>query len=94
MADTSGNIGYMLASSSPKRKGDYPNLGCRVLDGTTSKHDWEGIIDYKHLPLVLNPKKGFFVTANNRIVPEHSKYDVGATTVNTARFLRITEMIE
>lgn len=45
MADTSGNIGYMLLSSSPIRKNEYPYLGCRVLDGTTSEHDWEGIVD-------------------------------------------------
>lgn len=44
LADRAGNIGYMLVSSNPKRKGDYPNLGCRMFDGTTSKHDWEGII--------------------------------------------------
>ena len=33
MADKSGNIGYMLLSSSPMRKGEYPYLGCRVMDG-------------------------------------------------------------
>ena len=93
LADRAGNIGYMLVSSSPKRKGDYPNLGCRVFDGTTSKHDWEGIVELKHLPFVLNPKKGFYHTANQRIVPEHSKFDFGATQVNTARAIRIGELI-
>ena len=36
MADRKGNIGYMLLSGSPKRKNDYPYLGCKVLDGKTS----------------------------------------------------------
>jgi len=36
MADRKGNIGYMLLSGSPKRKNDYPYLGCKVLDGQTS----------------------------------------------------------
>jgi len=45
MADNSGNIGYMLLSSSPIRKNEYPYLGCRILDGTTSTHDWQGLVN-------------------------------------------------
>ena len=40
LADRSGNIGYMLLSASPQRKNDHPYLGCRILDGTTTEHDW------------------------------------------------------
>lgn len=64
MADTSGNIGYSLLSAAPKRKNDYPYLGTTILDGTTSKHDWEGLVDLKYLPFSINPKKGYYVTAN------------------------------
>ena len=45
MADRSGNIGYMLLSASPIRKNWYPYLGCGILDGTTTFHDWEGIAE-------------------------------------------------
>ena len=93
MADQSGNIGYMLLASSPLRKGDYPYLGCRVLDGTSSKHDWEGIVDLKSLPFVLNPKKGYYMTANQRIVPENSKFDIGATMISTPRAIRLNELL-
>lgn len=89
LADTSGNIGYMLLSSSPKRRNEYPYLGCRVLDGTTSDHDWEGIVGIDHLPIVLNPAKGYYMTANHRIVPENSKFDIGASMISTGRSLRI-----
>ena len=89
LADTSGNIGYMLLSSSPKRKNEYPYLGCRVLDGTTSDHDWEGIVGIDHLPIVLNPAKAYYMTANHRIVPENSKFDIGASMISTGRSLRI-----
>lgn len=41
----------------------------------------------------MNPKKGFYHTANQRIVPENSKFDFGATQVNTARAIRIGEII-
>jgi len=55
LADTSGNIGYMLLSSSPIRKNEYPYLGCHIIDGTTTEHDWEGIVDVKTLPMGINP---------------------------------------
>merc|ERR1711871_735910 len=61
MADTQGNIAYMLMTSSPVRKNEYPYLGCRVLDGTTTDHDHIDIVDFKNLPFVMNPKKGYFV---------------------------------
>ena len=78
VADTSGNIGYMLLSASPQRKNEYPYLGCHILDGTTSEHDWEGIVDVKTLPRGFNPEKGYYVTANQRIVPENSKFDIAS----------------
>ena len=80
-------------SSSPIRKNDYPYLGCKILNGQTTEHDWIDIIETKNLPFVINPKKGYFVTANNRIVPDNSKYDIGATQISTARANRITEII-
>ena len=33
------------------------------------------------------------MTANNRVVPENSKFDYGASFVSTSRFLRIDEVI-
>jgi penicillin G amidase len=94
LADSSGNIGYMLLSTSPMRRNEYPHLGCRVLDGSTSYHDWLDVIDLKNLPFVINPKKGYFLTANNRVVPENSRFDVGASMIATGRSIRINEMIE
>ena len=93
-ADTSGNIAYALISPAPKRKGGYPYLGTKILDGQTTKHDWEGIVDMKHLPFHINPKKGYFVTANQRSVPDNSKFDFGASPITTPRSLRLVEMIE
>ena len=94
LADIDGNIGYMLLSSSPKRKNHYPYLGCRISDGSISDHDWTGIVDINQLPFILNPAKGYFLAANQRVVPENSKYDIGASMVNTGRAIRIQEMIE
>lgn len=43
---------------------------------------------------MVNPKKGYLVTANNRVMPDNVKSDFGTTTTSTARAIRITEMIE
>lgn len=43
---------------------------------------------------MLNPAKGYYMTANNRIVPENSKTDIGATMISTGRSLRIQEVLE
>ena len=93
LADRAGNIGYMLLSASPQRKNDYPYVGCSIIDGTSSKHDWEGIIDVKQMPMGFNPKKGYYMTANQRVVPENSKFDYGASMVNTGRSVRLNELI-
>jgi len=94
MTDDSGNIAYQLLSPTPKRKNWYPYVGMNILDGSTSYHDWEGVVSTKDLPFAVNPKKGYYVSANNRIVPEHSKSDIGAECISTTRGLRLRELIE
>jgi len=65
-----------------------------IIDGSTSFHDWEGTVGTEELPFAVNPKKGYFVSANNRIVPENSKTDIGAESISTTRALRLRELIE
>lgn len=89
-----GDIGYILGALMPKRKNTTPFASCRVLDGSTSQDDWDGYLEPSELPRVANPKKGFIVTANNRVVPEHVKTDLGATLTSTVRAQRITELIQ
>jgi penicillin amidase len=92
-ADIEGNIGYWMLSSSPVRRNDYPYLGSRVLDGTSSVHDWEGIAPLKDMPYALNPESGYLHTSNSRNVPEKSKFDYGAGVTNSVRNLRIEELL-
>lgn len=66
MADNEGNIGYLLINDMPERKSNKPYVGCKVIDGTTSKNDWIGYKKPRNMPRVVNPKKGYIVTANNR----------------------------
>ena len=61
------------------------------MDGSVSSNDWKDISDLKNLPFVLNPKKGYFVAANQRIVPGNDQ--IGSNVGSTARAIRIEELI-
>jgi penicillin amidase len=93
-ADHEGNIGFAMMVQSPVRKNDYPLVGSKVHDGSTSAFDWVGQSPIEHLPFSLNPSKGYYVASNNRVVPENSKYDIGAMQNNYLKALRTVQMIE
>lgn len=93
MADDGGDIGYMMLASIPNRKDKTPHIGNRVLDGTTTAYDWDGLVPVSDLPRGFNPKKGYFSTANNRVVPENSIYDIGGNSPSTGRAQRIDQII-
>jgi penicillin amidase len=85
----------VLAADLPVRKNKTPHSGCSILDGTNTDNDWEKLfVPTKDIPRVINPKKGYIVTANNRIMPENSLFDHGATSTTTTRARRITELIQ
>ena len=65
-ADTAGRIGYVLAGRVPRRRrGDWPFPSA----GWSQAGDpWDGWVDARALPRVLDPASGWIVTANNRLV--------------------------
>lgn len=70
-ADVKGNIGWYAAGRIPIRKtgeGELP------YDGATDDGEWTGFIPFQELPHLYNPKEGFIVTANQRIVGTDYKY--------------------
>jgi penicillin G amidase len=85
LAFANGDIAYILGASLPIRKSKNPYSGCRVLDGTKSDDDWIGWVMPKDLPRVINPKKGYIVTANNRQMPDNVGLDHGAAVTSTIR---------
>ncbi|RXZ45984.1 penicillin acylase family protein, partial [Agromyces binzhouensis] len=63
-ADVDGNIGYQAPGRVPVRSaGD----GTVPLPGWTSENGWTGTVPYDELPSVLNPERGYIVTANNAV---------------------------
>ena len=62
-ADTTGNIGQLMAVRLPKRP-----LGARtgfIVTGSTVASGWNDIAGAAELPAVYNPQSGFIVSANN-----------------------------
>jgi penicillin amidase len=63
-ADVDGNIGYQTPGMIPVRTaGD----GTIPLPGWTSANGWAGTVPFDDLPTVLNPARGYIVTANNPV---------------------------
>jgi penicillin G amidase len=63
-ADVQGNIGYQTPGSIPIRKNGDGRL---PVPGWTDEYEWIGYIPFDQLPSVLNPPKGYIVTANNAV---------------------------
>ena len=70
-ADRQGNIGYQLPGRIPIRAGGG---GLTPVPGWTGEYEWIGEIPFDRLPSVLNPPRGYIVTANNQIVPDDYPY--------------------
>jgi penicillin amidase len=64
-ADVDGHIGYTATGALPLRsRGD----GLMPASGA-GEDEWTGYVPFESLPRVLDPPRGFLVTANNRVMP-------------------------
>ena len=89
-ADVDGNIGYWVTGRVPVRaKGN----GMTPAPGSTGEYEWVGEIPFEEMPHALNPKQGFFVTCNNRIVPGDYPHFLGSVWMNGYRARRITDVL-
>ena len=71
-ADTSGNIGYVMAARVPIRKKGHGEI---PVPGDTDDFEWTGYIPFDQLPQARNPESGLIVTANARVVgPDYKPY--------------------
>ena len=62
LADRAGNIGFQMTGKVPRRHAS--GNGFVPLSGWESENDWDGYLTVDEMPRILNPKKGFFATAN------------------------------
>jgi penicillin amidase len=64
-ADVKGNVGWAASGRTPIRK-NWDGLMPAPGDG---RYEWQGFFGKDMLPSVLNPKEGFFATANEYNLP-------------------------
>ena len=90
-ADINGNIGWRPAAKIPIRK-NAKNLLPRP--GEDSAYDWNGFVPFNEMPFLLNPKKGFIATANNKTIDDSFPYYISNQWASPSRIKRIEEMLK
>lgn len=89
-ADVAGNIGYQSPGRIPVRgKGD----GKWFAPGWDPAYDWTGFIPFNELPSVLNPERGYVVTANQAVIGDQYQQHLTDDWSYGYRSQRIYDMI-
>jgi penicillin amidase len=90
-ADREGNIGWQVVGIAPIRK----NWSGMVPVPGDGRYEWAGILPIKSLPHAFNPDKGYWVTANENLVPDHYEHRnaVGWSWSDSYRADRINEVL-
>jgi penicillin amidase len=89
-ADTEGNIGFQAVGRIPLRK--LAERGYRP--GWDPQHQWTGVVSYDEMPGLINPRRGYVVTANNRLAPSDFPYPLAGCWNSGHRARRIRQQIE
>jgi penicillin G amidase len=90
-ADSKGSIGYKTVGRIPTRKGDCPDL---PKPGWTGEYEWDGWVPYDELPEIVDPERGFLVSANNRIEPDDYPHHITSDYFDGYRARRIEQLLE
>jgi penicillin G amidase len=89
-ADTSGEIGYLMAGAIPTRAKGQALLPS---PGWTGEYEWTGLIPFEELPQVMNPPQHYIVTANNRVVNDSYPHYITHEWLNGYRAQRIRDLL-
>ncbi len=91
-ADRAGNIGWQAVGIAPIRNG-FSGMVPLPGDGT---HEWDGYLEIKQKPNVLNPPSGVFITANENVTPLDYPHPeaVGYSWSDPVRGDRLAELLE
>jgi penicillin amidase len=89
-ADTDGNIAYQSTGKVPLRaQGD----GTWPVPGWTSEYGWTGVVPVEALPGLLNPDKGYVVSANQTVQRPGAEPFMAAHSAYGFRAARIDELL-
>jgi penicillin amidase len=84
------HIGYMAVGRLPVRK--YPE-DIFIRNGSNSENDWIRFYNSSEQPRVIDPTKGFIVSANNKISTDNLINHVSIAQAPQARSFRISELL-
>ena len=91
-ADTAGNIGWVAGGLAPVR----PNWDGLLPVPGDGRYEWKGFLDGARLPFVLNPKQGWFASANEMNLPTsfpYREHKLGFEWPDDARARRIADVL-
>lgn len=77
--DRDGNIGYWSVGAIPVRSAHSPSPN-QAHDGADRRNDWQTFVPHDLLPHVVNPQRGYLVTANHRTIQSFYRLTLGAST--------------
>jgi penicillin amidase len=90
-ADSSGGIGYRQVGLVARRKAGARGL----VDGAAAPaQQWQGFLGPDEMPQLLNPARGYIVTANNRAFPHSYPLYMGQAYAWSQRAARIEALIQ
>lgn len=78
-ADTAGTFGYWMAGTVPLRQAGAPSL--LPVPGEDEGWRWDGFLPFQDHPHVMNPTRGYVVTANHR-----QSWDDGSILITDSRW--------
>ncbi len=77
--DREGSIGYSSIGAIPVRSAGSPRPN-QAHDGSTTTNDWLTYVPHGLLPHVIDPERGYLVTANHRTIQSFYQLTLGTST--------------
>lgn len=90
-ADKQNNIGYYNSGKVPMRDKATASV---PQPGWTGEHDWKDFVPFDEMPHLLNPEKGYVITANNKVEPDNYPYFLGDIYMNGYRANRLEYLMQ
>ncbi len=90
-ADVNSNIGYYNSGKVPVRNKEVASF---PQAGWTGENDWKSFVPFEEMPYVLNPEKGYIITANHKIEPDDFPHFLGDIYMNGYRADRLENMLQ
>ena len=75
-ADTAGNIGHYMSGKVPIRS---KGQGLVPSPGWSGEFEWEDYIPFDQMPHAFNPKSGYIISANNKIIGDDYPFYLGSS---------------